>query len=331
MINMTKQKVILDVDTGTDDAVAIMLAALSDDIDLLGVCSVNGNRGIEFTTENTLRVVEYLGMQDTIPVYKGCSLPIVSTLTPGRRDGIPATGAMDKNNIHGDYVELPPSTIHPQREHAVWWLINTLMESDGDIILVPVGPLTNIAMALRIEPAIISKIKSIIIMGGGYKEVNITPSAEFNFWVDPEAAKIVIDSGCDITIVPLDATHKAVLSLNDADTLEKSGTKAGIATASFIRHRQAGYKIWQPMADINTVPIHDALAICAVINPEVLENVIDTYVDIDIAGGAADGMSICDLDKRYKDKQPNAKIALSANKDIFSEMIKKIMCKQEKG
>lgn len=322
------QKVILDVDTGTDDAVAIMLAALSKDLDLLGVCSVNGNRGIEFTTENTLRVVEYLGLADKIPVYKGCSLPLVSTLTPGRRDGIPATGSMDKNNIHGDYVELPPATIKPQEEHAVFWLIETLMKSEGDIILIPVGPLTNIAMALRIEPRIADKIQSIMVMGGGYREVNITPSAEFNFWVDPEAAKIVIDSGCDITIVPLDATHKAVLSLDDADELEKDGGAAGKATASFIRHRQAGYKIWQPMEDINTVPIHDALAVCAVIDPNVLKDVTSTYVDIDIAGGASDGMSICDIDKRYKDKEENAKVALSADKDLFSKMVKEIMCGQ---
>ena len=322
------QKVILDVDTGTDDAVAIMLAALSKDLDLLGVCSVNGNRGIEFTTENTLRVVEYLGLADKIPVYKGCSLPLVSTLTPGRRDGIPATGSMVKNNIHGDYVELPPATIKPQEEHAVFWLIDTLMKSEGDIILIPVGPLTNIAMALRIEPRIADKIQSIMIMGGGYREVNITPSAEFNFWVDPEAAKIVIDSGCDITIVPLDATHKAVLSLDDADELEKDGGAAGKATASFIRHRQAGYKIWQPMEDINTVPIHDALAVCAVIDANVLQDVTSTYVDIDIAGGASDGMSICDIDKRYKDKEENAKVALSADKDLFAKMVKEIMCGQ---
>lgn len=323
---MEKQKVILDVDTGTDDAVAIMLAALSKDLDLLGVCSVNGNRGLEFTTENTLRVVEYLGLADKIPVYKGCSLPMVSTLAEGRRPGIPCTGSTDKNNIHGDYVELPPATIQPQKEHAVFWLIDTLMASDGDIILIPVGPLTNIAMALRIEPRIAQKIKKIVIMGGGYKEVNITPTAEFNFWVDPEAAKIVVDSGCDIVIVPLDATHKAVMSLQDAQELEDSGKKAAIATASFIRHRQAGYKIWQPMKDIDTVPIHDALAVCAVLNENVLEDVWETYMDIDIAGGAADGMSICDLDKRYPDRKPNVKIALGANREIFSRMIKEIMC-----
>lgn len=326
---MEKQKVILDVDTGTDDAVAIMLAALAENIELLGVCSVNGNRGIEFTTENTLRVVDYLGVGSKVPVFRGCSLPMVSTLTPGRRDGIPATGGLDENNIHGDYVELPPATIDTQKEHAVFWLIDTLMKSDGDITLVPVGPLTNIAMAMRIEPRIVEKIKSIVIMGGGYREVNITPAAEFNFWVDPEAAKIVMDSGCDITIVPLDATHKAVLSLGDADELSALGTLAGKATAQFIRHRQAGYKVWQPMEDIDTVPIHDALAVCAVLNPDVLKDVVETYVDIDVAGGAADGMSICDLDKRYKDQKPNAKVALSADKEVFRRMVKEILGKSE--
>lgn len=322
---MEKKKVILDVDTGTDDAIAIMTAVMSENLEVLGVCAVNGNRGIDFTTENTLRVVEYLGKD--IPVFRGCSLPMVVSLTEGRREDIPYKGPKDpQDNVHGDYIDLPPATIQEQPVSAVRWLVDTLMASEGDITLIPVGPLTNIAMALRIEPRIAQKIKKIVIMGGGYKEVNITPTAEFNFWVDPEAAKIVVDSGCEIVIVPLDATHKAVMSLKDADELEASGKKAAIATASFIRHRQAGYKIWQPMADIDTVPIHDALAVCAVLNEDVLEDVRETYMDIDIAGGAADGMSICDLDKRYPDRKPNVKVALSANREIFSRMIKEIMC-----
>ena len=322
---MEKKKVILDVDTGTDDAIAIMTAVMSENLEVLGVCAVNGNRGIDFTTENTLRVVEYLGKD--IPVFRGCSLPMVVSLTEGRREDIPYKGPKDpQDNVHGDYIDLPPATIREQPVSAVRWLVDTLMASEGDITLIPVGPLTNIAMALRIEPRIAQKIKRIVIMGGGYKEVNITPTAEFNFWVDPEAAKIVVDSGCEIVIVPLDATHKAVMSLKDADELEASGKKAAIATASFIRHRQAGYKIWQPMADIDTVPIHDALAVCAVLNEDVLEDVRETYMDIDIAGGAADGMSICDLDKRYPDRKPNVKVALSANREIFSRMIKEIMC-----
>lgn len=320
---MGKQKVILDVDTGTDDAVAIMMAALSKDLEVLGICSVNGNRGITYTTENTLRVVEYLGLD--IPVYKGCSMPMVSSLTAGRRPEMPITGSTDGNNIHGDYLEMPPSTIKTQPEHAVFWLIDTLMRSEGDIILIPVGPLTNIAMALRLEPAIAKKIQRVVIMGGGYKEVNITPAAEFNFWVDPESVKIVLESGCDITIVPLDATHKAVLSLNDAAELEAMGTKAALATAGIIRKRQNGYKVWQPMEVIDTVPIHDALAVCAVLYPEVLKPVVEVYVDMDISGGAADGMSICDLDHRYKEKRANAKVALGADSRMFAEVLKGIL------
>lgn len=318
------KKVILDVDTGTDDAIAIMTAILSEDLDVLGITTVNGNRGIDFTTENTLRVVEYLGKQ--IPVYKGCSLPMVVSLTEGRRECIPYKGPKDpEDNVHGDYIELPPATIKEEREHAVFWLIDTLMNSEDDITLIPVGPLTNIAMALRVEPRIASKIKQIIIMGGGYREVNITPSAEFNFWIDPEAAKIVVDSGCEILIVPLDATHAAALSMDAAEELRKKGTKAGIVTADIMTQRHNAYKHWQPMEDINSVPVHDALAVCAAIDPEVLEQVVETYVDIDISKGAADGMSIFDIDHRYKDKKTNVKVALNANKKLFTDMLLNIL------
>lgn len=318
-------KVILDVDTGTDDAIAIMLALLSPELEVVGICSVNGNRGIEYTTENTLRVVEYLGAVQ-VPVHRGCALPMVSTLSPGRRHNIPYTGPEDpEDNVHGDYVDLPPATIKPAPGNAVSWLIDTLMESEGDITLIPVGPLTNIAMALRAEPAIAKKIKQIVLMGGGCREVNITPSAEFNFWIDPEAAKIVFDSGCDITVVPLDATHAAAISIEDAKELRRMGTKASVMTADIIEHRWNGYKNWQPMDDINTVPVHDALAVCAVLNPLVLSPVVPVHADIDIGGGASDGQSIFDLDKRIKRAEPNVKVALGADRALFSKMLKEIL------
>ncbi len=314
------QKVILDVDTGTDDAIAIMVALQSPDLEVLGITTVNGNRGISYTTENTLRVVQYLDAK--VPVFRGCALPMVSTLAPGRRTNIPYRGPEDpEDNVHGDYIELPEARIREQSEHAVHWLIRTLMESEGDIILIPVGPLTNIAMALRIEPAIAGKIQKIVLMGGGYREVNITPSAEFNFWIDPEAAKIVMDCGCDITIVPLDATHKAAVSIQDAQALRNKNTKASILTANIIDRRYQAYRHWQPMEQADTVPVHDALAVCAVIDPSVLENVCETYADMDISGGAADAMSIFDLDKRYKEKLPNVKVALGANRKHFTQML----------
>ena len=321
---MEKKKVILDVDTGTDDAIAIMTAVMSETLEVLGVCAVNGNRGIDFTTENTLRVVEYLGKD--IPVFRGCSLPMVVSLTEGRREDIPYKGPKDpQDNVHGDYIDLPPATIREQPVSAVRWLVDTLMASEGDITLIPVGPLTNIAMALRIEPRIAQKIKRIVIMGGGCREVNITPTAEFNFWIDPEAAKIVFDCGCDILVVPLDATHAAAVSIRTAEALERKGTKPATLTARIIRQRQNAYKHWQPMADINSVPVHDALAVCAVLDESILEPVVETYADVDIGKGAADGMSIFDLDNRYKDRKKNVKVALGADPEGFADMLLNIL------
>ena len=321
---MEKKKVILDVDTGTDDAIAIMTAVMSETLEVLGVCAVNGNRGIDFTTENTLRVIEYLGKD--IPVFRGCSLPMVVSLTEGRREDIPYKGPKDpQDNVHGDYIDLPPATIREQPVSAVRWLVDTLMASEGDITLIPVGPLTNIAMALRIEPRIAQKIKRIVIMGGGCREVNITPTAEFNFWIDPEAAKIVFDCGCDILVVPLDATHAAAVSIRTAEALERKGTKPATLTARIIRQRQNAYKHWQPMADIDSVPVHDALAVCAVLDESVLEPVVETYADVDIGKGAADGMSIFDLDNRYKDRKKNVKVALGAEPERFADMLLNIL------
>ena len=321
---MEKKKVILDVDTGTDDAIAIMTAVMSENLEVLGVCAVNGNRGIDFTTENTLRVVEYLGKD--IPVFRGCSLPMVVSLTEGRREDIPYKGPKDpQDNVHGDYIDLPPATIREQPVSAVRWLVDTLMACEGDITLIPVGPLTNIAMALRIEPRIAQKIKRIVIMGGGCREVNITPTAEFNFWIDPEAAKIVFDCGCDILVVPLDATHAAAVSIRTAEALERKGTKPATLTARIIRQRQNAYKHWQPMADIDSVPVHDALAVCAVLDESILEPVVETYADVDIGKGAADGMSIFDLDNRYKDRKKNVKVALGADPERFADMLLNIL------
>ena len=321
---MEKKKVILDVDTGTDDAIAIMTAVMSENLEVLGVCAVNGNRGIDFTTENTLRVVEYLGKD--IPVFRGCSLPMVVSLTEGRREDIPYKGPKDpQDNVHGDYIDLPPATIREQPVSAVRWLVDTLMASEGDITLIPVGPLTNIAMALRIEPRIAQKIKRIVIMGGGCREVNITPTAEFNFWIDPEAAKIVFDCGCDILVVPLDATHAAAVSIRTAEALERKGSKPATLTARIIRQRQNAYKHWQPMADIDSVPVHDALAVCAVLDESVLGPVVETYADVDIGKGAADGMSIFDLDNRYKDRKKNVKVALGADPERFADMLLNIL------
>ena len=320
-------KVILDVDTGSDDAVALMCAILSPAIDLIGVCSVNGNRNVDLTTENTLRVIEYL--KSNTPVYKGCSLPMVSTLIPGRRKNMPYRGPKNADeDVHGDYLPIPRATKKHQEIHAVNWLVETLKSTTEKITLVCVGPLTNLAMALRLDSSIIDGVERVIIMGGGNLICNITSGAEFNFWVDPEAAKIVMDCGAKILMVPLDATHAAYVSRSDCLALEKLGTPAATACSNFIMSRIKGYNVFQPMPVPETVPVHDALAVCALINPDVLTELTDVYVDVNTAVGPADGMSMLDFENRSK-KTPNATIALSADREIFIKTLTQVLGTQE--
>ena len=178
---MDKKKIILDVDTGSDDAIAIMTAVLSDELDVLGITTVNGNRPVMNTTENTLRVLDLL--RSDIPVYRGCEEPMVAGLMPERQL---FRKTNDKKELGGKTVtyhyefleELPPSVSKAQDISAVQYLIKALNDSDGDITIIAVGPLTNLGVAMRADPGIINKIKKLIIMGGGCRQTNTTSAAE---------------------------------------------------------------------------------------------------------------------------------------------------------
>jgi inosine-uridine nucleoside N-ribohydrolase len=315
-------KIILDVDTGSDDAVAIMTAVLHPELEVVGICSVNGNKGIEYTTENTLRVVQLL--KSDVPVFKGCAEPMVAKLFPGRHGWTKAqrSTVVDGRKVeyHSDYLAIPPATIASQRMNAVSWLVETLLASDGDITLVPVGPLTNIAMALRIEPAIIPKIKEIVLMGGGYQLTNTTSAAEFNIWEDPDAAQIVLGSGCKVTLVPLDATHAAYVTAEESREIRAIGTPVAIAAADFIDQRIEAYGMNQPMKVKAAAPVHDVLAVLAVVDPTVLQDVRFMRIDVDISGGFADGMTICD-NRSVTDLPKNAFIAIDADRVKFVRML----------
>jgi inosine-uridine nucleoside N-ribohydrolase len=311
-------KIILDVDTGTDDAVALMTAALSPEIDLIGATTVNGNCPVDICTENTLRVFDYIGVD--IPVYQGCAYPLISTLTPGRRPNMPR---VTPSTVHGHYLDLPPAKSQKQAQNAVDWLIETYLQSAGDITLVPVGPLTNIAVAIRQEPRILEKIPEIVIMGGGHMVVNSTPSAEFNIWVDPEAARIVINCGRPIRLVTLDATHQALFSHQTCATLRQIGTPAAVASAIMAEHRIKAYDKWQPMEVLGTAPIHDALCICAIIDPSVIETVF-VNVDVETQGELTDGRTVCDVQHRSQ-KEPNVHVALKTDSAKFEQMMLDIL------
>jgi inosine-uridine nucleoside N-ribohydrolase len=308
-------KVILDVDTGTDDAVALMTAALSPDLELVGATTVNGNTTVDYTTENTLRVFDWIGRPE-IPVVRGLDRPMAR----------PQISRGMAERIHGDLLDLPPvshgATLRPGS--AVDWLIETYLASAGDIVLCPVGPLTNIAVAILREPRILDAIPEIVIMGGAHHEGNQTASAEFNFWLDPEAARVVVGCGRPIRMVSLDATHRARVSPAAAQRLHDLGTPAGQAAARFVRQRIEGYEATQPVADrAGGVPVHDALALCAIIDPTIITTQL-IPVDIEVQSDLSVGRSVCDFRPRT-DRRPNVHFAVDADEPRFVAMLLDIL------
>lgn len=317
-----RKKVILDVDTGSDDAIAIMLAALSPELDILGITVTWGNRPVENCVENTLRVLELLGKEKEIPVYKGCPQPMVRYLTKQRnaglgKDGISVRKDGREYSVHPAYLNLPPAAAKAQPVHACCYLVETLLRAEEKITLIPVGPPTNLAMAIRMEPSITEHIKEVVFMGGAVGMGNITPCAEANFYHDPEAAKIIIDSNVPCRIIGLNATHSAELSLDDAASLRNLKTPACALAANLIETRIETLRI---MGDGNgySDAVHDALAVASVIMPEVITDIRRSRCDIDVNGGAADGQLIVDTRIRCeKGRKPNTQIAFKADKKMF--------------
>ncbi len=309
-------KIILDVDTGTDDAVALMVAALSPDIELVGATTVNGNTAVHNCTQNTLRVFDWIGMPD-IPVHQGMTRPLARDQMVQRNPAV---------RIHGDLLDLVPArTARLRPGHAVDWLIDTYLASDGDITLVPVGPLTNVALALQKEPRILERIPEIVIMGGAHDHGNATASAEFNIWLDPEAARIVVNCGRPIRMVPLDATHRALVSLDDCRALRALGTPAAEAAARFVEKRIEGYDATQPMHRANAAPVHDALAVCAVIDPSVLTTAF-IPVDVETDAELSVGRTVCDF--RFRSGRPaNIHFAMDADEPKFVRMLMEILAR----
>lgn len=332
----TKRKIIMDVDTGSDDAIALVMAMLSEDLDCLGICAVNGNVEVKLTTDNSLRVVECCDKQGVVPVFKGCDLPIASTLMPWTAQSLRPFPIREGSRegqivVHGDHLPLPAPTIHEERDSAVVWLINTLLDaSDGEITLVPVGPLTNVAVAMRADPRIIPKIKEIMIMGGGSLVNNISPASEFNIWADPEAMEIVLQSGCKVTLVPLDATHQASLTADDAARIRSIGTKPANLVADLIESRIAGYgQNDAEMRDLKAAPIHDALAVCALIHPECLKDVLHCNCHTDISRGYAYGQTIVDRRIRVNPEPLNCYFAQGAERDVFFNWMVEVLEKDK--
>ena len=317
-----KRKIILDVDTGSDDAVAICAALLCEDLEVLGICSVGGNVELKNTTDNTLRVVELCKRSD-VPVYRGAEYPLVSTLEPWsihgqalpRREGT----ADQEKAIHTDHLPLPPTTLKEQDKSATVWLIETLLASeDGEITLVPVGPITNLALAMRADPRIIPKIREIVLMGGAHNVYSPTQAAEFNVWCDPEALEIVLQSGVKITMVSLDSTSHACLTWEQAQAIRDIGSPAALLCAQLIEHRLRTSELANEGGKVGVVgaALHDVLAVCAVLHPEVLHTE-HVNCHVDVGHGYAYGETLLNRNYKFIEMPKNCHFAWSADTELF--------------
>ena len=307
------RKLILDVDTGTDDAIALMLAALHPDLELIAATTVNGNNPVANCTDNTLRVFDLLGVD--IPVYEGAATPLLRDDFPIPREVLHRGGSM-----HPRELPIPPARSTKQSKQAVEFLIDTYIAATDPITLVPVGPLTNIALAIKLEPRIIERIPQTVIMGGAHESGNTTPSAEFNIWVDPDAARIVFSAGLpELTLVPLDATHKALVSAADCERLRATGTPAAVAAASIIEGRIAAYDDLQPMDSGGAAPVHDALCIAFLVDPGVISG-RRIHVDVETRGELTLGRTVMDTQGHFG-KAANAFVAFDADAPSFVSLL----------
>lgn len=276
---MKKTRIIIDCDPGHDDAIAILVAGSHPAIDLLALTTVAGNQTLNKTSVNALHVCEYLGLD--VPVYAGMPLPLV-------REQVVAANVHGESGLDGPVFEPLHTKIQPQ--HAVNYLIDTLLASDGDITLVPIGPLTNIAAAMRMEPQILPKIQQIVLMGGAYGTGNFTPSAEFNIFADPEAADIVFRSGVKLTMMGLDVTNQTICVPGIIQRMESVGNKAGHLFADIMRFTLNSQKT---AFGLEAGPVHDVTCIAYLVAPE-LFTTQDMYVVVDINRGPCYGRTVCD-------------------------------------
>jgi inosine-uridine nucleoside N-ribohydrolase len=310
---MTRRNIILDVDTGTDDAIAIMIAALHADINLVACTTVNGNVAVEHSTQNTLRVLDLIGRGD-VPVYAGLSRPLVRWDTPTPRK----TSAI-LNQVHGTILPLPPTRLEKADATAVDFLIETYRNATDEIVLVPVAPMTNIATALALFPKLVDLVPEVVIMGGGHAVANITASAEFNVWADPEAAAIVLGAGFrKLTLVPLDATHAARISENDCARLRESGTPAALAAADLIGRRIDAHRDGTTR-ECAAAPVHDALVVASIIDGSIL-TFRQAHVAVETFGARTIGRTVIDMRDRGAEA-PNARVAIGANEQAFAELL----------
>ena len=306
---MTK-RIIIDTDPGIDDALAFLLALASPEIQLEALTTTQGNVTLEKATHNALSILE-LACASHIPVVSGSVLPLVQPLR--------ASADVHGESGIGNSV-LPEPKAEPVAGHAVDYLIKRVLAEPNQLSIFPIGPLTNIAMAIRKEPRFAKAVKELVIMGGAILEHgNSTPLAEFNIYVDPHAAHIVFHSGIPITLIPLDVTHKCLLKQEHVDRLMKIHSPI----SRFIRDSIEVYLEASYALGYEGSALHDPLTLATIIAPELL-TLKEYYVDVDISGGVSMGKTFADITNVLK-KPANMKVAMQVRGEDFVELFLKRM------
>ena len=294
---MKKRPIIIDTDPGIDDAVAIAIALFSEELDVKLITTVAGNVSLDKVTYNTLRLLKFF--QKEVPVAKGAAEPLILPL-------------MDASNVHGksgmegfDFEE--PDDHLLLEENAVNAMRRVIMESDEPITLVPIAPLTNIALLLKVYPEVKANIREIVMMGGSASRGNKGVMSEFNVATDPEAAKIVFNSGLPLVMAGLDVGWNALVLPEDSAKLPQLGEVGRMAYCLFQKYRGGSMKTGLKM--------YDSCAMAYLLKPEMYE-IAETYVDVELAGTMTAGCTLVDL-KGYLGKPNNAKVCMSINQELF--------------
>lgn len=300
------QKIILDCDPGHDDAIAMMLAWGNPNIDLLAVTTVVGNQTLEKVSRNALAVAEMAKIRG-IPFAKGSPRPLVREVE-------------NAPTIHGDSgmdgPTLPEPSMQFEDKHAVNLIIDLIMSHpEKTITLVPTGGLTNIALAARLEPRIIDRVKEVVLMGGGYHTGNWSAVAEFNIKIDPEAAHIVFNAGWKVTMVGLDLTHQALATPDVVARFAALNSKPGQFVVELLEFFGKMYKQAQ---NFDAPPVHDACAVAYVIDPTLIE-VQQVPVNIELTGTHTLGMTVADF--RYPPKPCNTWVAKKLDRERFWDLV----------
>jgi purine nucleosidase len=291
-------KIILDCDPGIDDALAIAFAHGHPDIELAGITTVAGNVGLPKTTRNALAVADFVGAAP-VPVTAGCATPLIRP-------------ARDAREVHGETglggAVIPDSARGPRDGHAVDFIIDAVCAAPGEITLVATGPLTNIALAVRKEPRLASRVREFVIMGGSAGRGNVTPAAEYNIWADPEAASVVFGAGWTVRMIGLDVTLQALAT----DSIRERMTALGTLGSALLLPALAEYK-----EEGHDPAVHDVCAVASVVVPDVF-GYTPSCVQIETTGQLTYGMTVTDFSASAPH---NARVATSIDASRFWDVV----------